>query len=57
MDNIASQLDLDPISVRLANLNPEFLSDIPPMIDDLKENSDLINRQKTIQEFNNVRVD
>lgn len=52
MDHIASVVNLDPIAVRLANLNAESATGIPPMIDDVKQNSDLVNRLKAVDDFN-----
>ncbi|XP_065222148.1 xanthine dehydrogenase/oxidase-like [Planococcus citri] len=52
MDHIARVIDVDPILVRLSNTNPELYSDIAPMIEDVKLSSDLINRRKSIEDFN-----
>ncbi|XP_065224600.1 uncharacterized protein LOC135848592 [Planococcus citri] len=54
MEHIAKVTNLDPTAVRLANIKPEFSSDIPPMIEDIKQNSDLKNRLKVIENFNNT---
>lgn len=54
MDHIASITNLDPISVRLSNLNPQYISHIPPMIEDVKQNSDLMTRKKAVEDFNKV---
>ncbi|XP_065224598.1 uncharacterized protein LOC135848590 isoform X2 [Planococcus citri] len=52
MNHIASVTNLDPTAVRLANLNMELSSSIPPMIDDIKQTSDLMNRLKSVEDFN-----
>lgn len=54
MDHIAAVTNLDPVAVRMTNLSPTFSSSIPPMINDVTQNSDLVNRKKQVETFNAV---
>lgn len=53
MEEIAKLLKLDPLDVRIANLNLQF-SDIPAMISDIRKVSDYDARKQSIQTFNQV---
>lgn len=54
MDHIAKVTNLDPLAVRIANLNPQY-PDIPGLIDDIKTTSDLVKRKASVDAFNQVR--
>lgn len=54
MEHIAKVVDKDPVSVKLANINPEKNQPIPQMINDLKKSSDFEKRLQNIKSFNKV---
>ena len=54
MERIASTLKLDPLAVRLANMEPGDAT-LPNMIQELKTKADYDSRRKAVEAFNSVR--
>ncbi|XP_075210160.1 xanthine dehydrogenase-like [Lycorma delicatula] len=52
MEHIAKVVNKDPVSVKLANINPEKNQPIPSMIEDLKQSSDYEKRLLDVKSFN-----
>lgn len=53
MERIAYEISMDPLQVRLANLDVENYKDLIDMIDNLKESSDYERRRSEVENFNN----
>ncbi|CAG4933320.1 unnamed protein product [Parnassius apollo] len=52
MERISYELSLDPIEVRLANVDPAFQNDLKEMLDTIIKNSDYAERRKEVDKFN-----
>ncbi|CAH0400121.1 unnamed protein product [Chilo suppressalis] len=52
MERISYEVSVDPIDVRLANLDTILHSDIKEMVETLKTNSEYKNRKTAVEEFN-----
>ncbi|CAK1549448.1 unnamed protein product [Leptosia nina] len=53
MERISYELDLDPLEVRIKNINQEF-SDVRDVVQTLLKNSDYEKRKKSVEEFNSM---
>ncbi|CAH0400123.1 unnamed protein product [Chilo suppressalis] len=53
MDRISYEIDLDPIQIRLVNLDPLTGINITNMLNKLKKNSNYDNRKNVVLKFNN----
>ncbi|XP_041981244.1 xanthine dehydrogenase 1-like [Aricia agestis] len=52
MEHIAYEMNLDPVDVRLANLDREQFGELVEMFETLKTNGDYANRKALVDEFN-----
>ncbi|KAH9639155.1 hypothetical protein HF086_018223 [Spodoptera exigua] len=52
MEQIAYEMNLDPLDVRLANLDSQYASDIKEMVDYLKIHADYPKRREAVNKFN-----
>ncbi|CAG4933330.1 unnamed protein product [Parnassius apollo] len=52
MERISYELSLDPLQVRLANVDPAFQNDLKEMYDTIITNSDYAERRKGVDKFN-----
>ncbi|CAF4846895.1 unnamed protein product [Pieris macdunnoughi] len=51
LERISYELDIDPLEVRLNNLNPEFI-DVKDILETLLKNSEYTERKKEVEKFN-----
>ncbi|KAF9416490.1 hypothetical protein HW555_006157 [Spodoptera exigua] len=52
MEQIAYEMNLDPLDVRLANLDSQYANDIKEMVDYLKIHADYPKRREAVNKFN-----
>ncbi|KAJ8719321.1 hypothetical protein PYW08_011496 [Mythimna loreyi] len=52
MEQIAYEMNLDPLDVRLANLDTKYSSDIKEMVDNIILKSDYVKRREMVTKFN-----